>query len=165
MTGRRYKNDDVARRDAFKWNETGEKPMVAWMKSSGKVEPGQNTLTPSVQEQLRDPESLLRHYLRLSELRQASSAIRQGNFTKISWAGFDSSYTLAWIRESDTQWVLVLHNLESSAFTAIIPQDTKLALLWTSSQGLIPEMDRVVLNPGQALSLGPVQSAVYEILK
>jgi len=52
MTGRRYKNDDVARRDAFKWNETGEKPMVAWMKSSGKVEPGQNTLIPSVQEQL-----------------------------------------------------------------------------------------------------------------
>lgn len=165
MTGRRYKNDDVARRDAFKWNNRGLKPMTTWMKTSGKVEPGQNTLTPSVQEQLQDPESLLRHYLRLSELRQASPAIRQGHFATVPWAGFDAPYMLAWIRESDAQRVLVLHNLDSQPFAAKVPQGTKLALVWTSTQGVVPEKDRRVFSANEGLSLAPAQSAVYEILK
>lgn len=165
MTGRRYKNDDVARRDAFKWNDTAAKPMVTWMKESGKLEPGQNTLTPSLEEQLQDPQSLLQHYFRLSALRQASPAIRQGSFASVSWAGFNTGYSLAWLRESETQRVLVLHNLDSLAFTAKVPQDTRLALLWTSSGGVVPESDRPVLRAGESLSLEPVQSAVYEVLR
>ncbi|WP_304226534.1 alpha-amylase family glycosyl hydrolase [Gracilinema caldarium] len=165
MTGRRYKNDDVARRDAFRWNNDSSKPAVTWMKSSGKVEPGQNTLTPSVGDQLKDPQSLLRHYLKLSELRQASAAIRQGAFATVPWAGFDGSYLLAWLRENDNQRVLVLHNLDSLQFTAQVPQDVKLALLWTSSQGMVPDKGRTFLTAGQTLTLDPAQSAVYEIVK
>ncbi|MCA1950406.1 MAG: hypothetical protein LDL24_07525 [Treponema sp.] len=165
MTGRRYKNDDVARRDAFRWNDTDAKPAVTWMKTSGKIEPGQNTLTPSAQAQLKDPQSLLRHYLKLSELRQASAAIRQGSFATVPWAGFDGSYLLAWLREADNQRVLILHNLDSLQFTAKVPQDVKLALLWTSSQGLVSDKGRTILTAGQTLSLDPAQSAVYEIVK
>ncbi len=165
MTGRRYKNDDVARRDAFKWNDSGTKPMTTWMRTSGKVESGQNSLTPSVQAQLKDSQSLLRHYLRLSDLRQASAAIRQGRFAPIPWAGFDGSYLLGWLRETDNQRVLVLHNLDNQSFSTQVPSGLKLAIIWNSTVGVVPEKNREVFSVGELLSLGPVQSAVYEIVK
>ncbi|MEJ5188982.1 MAG: alpha-amylase family glycosyl hydrolase [Breznakiellaceae bacterium] len=165
MTGRRYKNDDVARRDAFLWNEGDTRSTVTWTKTSGKIEPGQNTLTPSVQAQLKDPQSLLWHYLRLSQLRQVSAAIRQGTLAAVPWAGFDGAYLLAWLRETDAQRVLVLHNLDTMQSTVKVPQDVRLALLWTSIQGVVSEKGRPVLTGGQTLFLDPAESAVYEVLK
>ncbi|WP_304243645.1 alpha-amylase family glycosyl hydrolase [Gracilinema caldarium] len=163
MTGRRYKNDDVARRDAFKWNDTGALPMVNWMQKSGKIEPGQNSLTPSVQSQLKDPASLLRHYLGLAELRQYSPALRQGNFVVPEWAGFNTGYLLGWIRESDSQKVLVLHNLDSISFTAAVPEQVQLVPLWNSAQGYLDVKNRKILKSGDTLKLEAAQSAVYEI--
>lgn len=164
MTGRRYKNDDVARRDAFKWNDAGTLPTVTWLEKSGKLEPGQNSLTASAESQMKDPESLLRHYQSLAALRQNSPALRQGTFAVPSWPGFDSGYLLAWLRESDTQRVLVLHNLDSIPFVAKVPEQARLVLLWDTKQGYLNEKARKSLQSGEELRLDPAQSAVYEVL-
>lgn len=163
MTGRRYKNDDVARRDAFKWNEGGTLPTVTWLQNSGKLEPGQNSLTASAESQMKDPESLLGHYQSLGALRQNSPALRQGTFAVPTWSGFDSGYLLAWLRESAAQRLLVLHNLDSLSFTAKVPEAVRLVLLWDSKNGYRDESSRPILQSGEDLRLDPAQSAVYEV--
>lgn len=163
MTGRRYKNDDVARRDAFKWNEGGTLPTVTWLQNSGKLEPGQNSLTASAESQMKDPGSLLRHYQSLGALRQNSPALRQGTFAVPSWSGFDTGYLLAWLRESAAQRLLVLHNLDSLSFTAKVPEAVRLVLLWDSKKGYRDESSRPILQSGEDLRLDPAQSAVYEV--
>jgi len=165
MTGRRYKNDDVARRDAFKWNDTGTMPTVTWLQKSGKLEPGQNSLTASAESQMKDAGSLLRHYQSLAALRQNSPALRQGSFAVPTWPGFSSGYLLAWLRESESQKVLVLHNLDSVPFTVKVPEGVRYVALWNSQQGFLDEKTRPSLQSGEELRLDPAQSAVYEVLK
>ncbi|MFQ3547854.1 MAG: alpha-amylase family glycosyl hydrolase, partial [Termitinemataceae bacterium] len=181
MTGRRYKNDDVSRRDAFIWNERGALPMVGWMKQSGKVEPNQNILTPSVENQKSDPNSLLRHYCSLSALRREVPAIRQGSFQQVAWPEFSTGYMLAWLRVTDRQQVLVMHNVDSVLFTATVPAGITLVPLWTSEGGLVsgtnkPEGDNTAgsgsgtglgssIPAGGSIKLNPGQSAVYEIIQ
>jgi glycosidase len=165
MTGRRYKNDDVARRDAFKWNDTGAAPMVTWLEKSGKLEPGQNSLTAPEERQLQDSGSLLQHYQSLAALRAVSPALRQGTFAVPSWPGFDSGYLLAWLRESDSQRILVLHNLDSLTFTAKVPEGVRFVMLWQSRDGLLKENSRRTFQSGESIQLGAAQSAVFEVLQ
>ena len=157
MTGRRYKNDDVARRDAFPWRDAsmvGEAfgvSVTTWMKTSGKLEPGQNSQTPSLEAQRADPGSLLSHYKALSSLRAASPALRHGTLAKVSWPGFDGGSLVAWLRQAPEQTVLVLHNLGSLAFK-VPAGGQSLSQLWSSEMGQSAETE-----------LGPGQSAVYLI--
>jgi glycosidase len=190
MTGRRYKNDDVARRDAFPWHAASERgeaseggddygvSVTAWMKSSGKLEPGQNSQTPSLEAQRADAGSLWHHYKNLAALRATSPAIRHGTFARVGWPGFEGSYTLAWLRQAPEQTVLVLHNLDSAVFKFA---DPGLSLLWNSEKGLVAgqaETSGTGLPGGGALAspaagasagvrmleLKPGQSGVYIVI-
>ncbi len=162
MTGRRYKNDDVARRDAFPWARAPGSPVASWMKDGGKLEPGQNAGTPTLEEQRADPLSLFAHYRNLSALRAQCPALRMGTFSRIAWPGFDGGYLLAWLREAKDQTALVLHNMDSLDFSAPIPPGQSLRLLWRSGNGLAPKLGAALVAGGE-LSLGPGESAVYEL--
>jgi len=154
MTGRRYRNDDVARRDAYPWNSSGTAPVATWMKRGDRLEAFQNSLTPSAELQSSDPKSLLAHYRRLSALRAASSAIRRGSLAEVSWPGFGDAKQLDYFREEGTDRVLVVHNLDLTAgFEAKAPPGTSLSCIWTSSRGLLalPEtLDAVKLGAGES---------------
>ena len=165
MTGRRYKNDDVARRDAFPWTSSQGSPKVAWMKSSGRLEPGQNSLTVSADLQAGDTGSLFSHYRRLSALRAASVAARRGGFAQAEWSGFRGATVLAWLREDPAERLLVVHNLDTlTAFIATVPEGIALAPLWTSGRGVLPDEERsIALGPASRLELGAGESAAFVV--
>ncbi len=173
MAGRRYKNDDLARRDAFPWASAPGSPVASWMKGGGKIEPGQNGLTPTLEEQRADPLSLFAHYRALSALRAQSPALRMGSFSRIDWPGFDGGYLLAWLREAKDQTVLVLHNMDSIDFAVRVPTGQTLRLLWRSGSGLAlnagaassvgGSLQGGSLQGGSELRLGPGESAVYAL--
>ncbi|MCE5256224.1 MAG: hypothetical protein LLF89_05175 [Spirochaetaceae bacterium] len=165
MTGRRYANDDVARRDAFPWTTRSGIPNTSWAKATGKTEPGQNRLTLPLDVQLQDPSSLANLYRSLSALRSESPAIRRGTLSQVSWPGFDSSSILAWLREDPEQSALVLHNLGNGSFSAVIPPGTSLKLLWNSKMALDMGNLSPILKSGDQIVLPAQESAVYELVK
>lgn len=165
MTGIRYQNDDISRRDGFLWTSQAGIPNTNWAKKSGKIVPGQNRLTASLDIQLQNPESLANFYRSLSLLRGASPAIRRGSFVPVEWPGFDSASILAWLREDTVQTVLVIHNLENTPFHAVAPEGIQLRPLWTSAEGL-KTTDRLEASHAiRDVTVLPQASAVFEVLK
>ncbi|MBN1242734.1 MAG: DUF3459 domain-containing protein [Spirochaetales bacterium] len=160
MTGRRYRDDDVARRDAFPWSADRATPTVSWMPTA-KLEAGQNTLTASADAQSGDPESILAHYRRLAALRAASPAVRSGTFARVPWSGFETATSVAWLRTSTAQKVLVVHNLDVAAFEIAVPAGVTLTALWTSEAGVLS--GAATLPSGAMLSVAPSSSAVFVI--
>ncbi len=158
MTGRRYRDDDVARRDAFPWSVARTPPTVSWMPPA-KLEAGQNSLTASAEVQSPDPDSILSHYRRLSALRAASPAIRSGKFARVPWPGFETATAVSWIMASGAQKVLVVHNLDVSAFEIASP--ATLVPFWTSGGGVLS--GATALAPGSKLAVAPNSSAVLVI--
>jgi alpha-amylase len=176
MTGRRYKNDDVARRDAFPWRRVPGPPTTSWMKAGGKIEPGQNADTASLEAQREDDASLFAHYRALSALRAQSPALRSGSFSRLDWPGFEGGYLVAWLREAQEQTALVLHNMDSLDFSAAVPPGLALRLLWRSGSLSAPRasigaasgagVDTGIgarVQAGAELRLGPGESAVYAL--
>ena len=158
MTGRRYRDDDVARRDAFPWSVARTPPTVSWIPPA-KLEAGQNSLTASAEVQSPDPDSILSHYRRLSALRAASPAIRSGKFARVPWPGFETATAVSWIMASGAQKVLVVHNLDVSAFEIASP--ATLVPFWTSGGGVLS--GATALAPGSKLAVAPNSSAVFVI--
>jgi len=64
----------------------------------------------NVEAQSRDPRSLLAHYSRLVHLRASSPALRRGTIAVLD-PGAGNKQALAFIRESDGERMLVVHNL------------------------------------------------------
>ena len=73
--------------------------------------------TANVAAQAGDPASLLSLYRRLIHLRAGSPALRQGAITVLS-PGAASSPVLAFVREADSERVLVVHNLGNNEAVA-----------------------------------------------
>ncbi|HPE36287.1 MAG TPA: alpha-amylase family glycosyl hydrolase [Spirochaetales bacterium] len=161
MVGRRYANDDVARRDAFVWNDARSAPTVTWPRSSNKLERGQNQGTTGAAEQAADPDSILSLYRSLSVLRAASPAVRTGAFQAVPWPGFEGQSSVAWLRSAENQSVLVVHNLGADKFSAPVPEGVSLLPLWTGGVGMV--VGRAPLVPGQSVSVQPWDSAVFEV--
>jgi glycosidase len=136
MTGRRFMGDDVARRDAFIWNdERNGPPTAAWAASSGKIESGQNSNTPSLAAQALDPGSLFSHYSRLSELMRARKALQGGSWSMPEWAGFQAAGIVAYSRTGGGERLLVLHNLSLEAKDLPLPEGMSLSLVFQNSRG------------------------------
>ena len=73
--------------------------------------------TANVAAQAGDPASLLSLYRRLIHLRAGSPALRRGAITVLS-PGAASSSVLAFVREADSERVLVVHNLGNNEAVA-----------------------------------------------
>ncbi|MCX7655051.1 MAG: alpha-amylase family glycosyl hydrolase [Treponemataceae bacterium] len=160
MTGRRYKNDDVARRDAFLWAPANGMPMVQWTKRSGKIEEGQNTLVPSVAEQWADPQSLLRHYASLSQVRSILPALQDGELVPLSWEGSLQGNMVGWLRQNKTQKVLVVHNLDNQRNTFRVPQGVGLLLYWSTEAGCIAPQKIQRIGTEASLELPALSSII-----
>jgi len=165
MTGRRYRNDDIARRDCFPWATTPGIPTTFWTQQTGKIEPGQNSLTVPLSLQLVDKDSLVNLYRGLALLRQKSPAIRRGKLIAMSQEslpGFQNSSILAWLREDPAQRVLVVHNLGMEPFYTLIPHGITLKAIWTSIDPLNSAASS--LQSGEELTVPALASAVFELL-
>jgi len=149
MTGRRYANDDVARRDAFPWGDPkGE--TVTWTKASGKLEAGQNKATATWADQDADPGSLLNWYRVLGRLRQDHPALRTLNYAACSWPGTNSGTVVAAVREGDGEKLVTAVNLGWEPATITAPEGSKLSVV-VSLKPQPEDGGTIVLAPGQAV--------------
>jgi glycosidase len=154
MTGRRYANDDVARRDAFPWTpDRRDPPTTSWAKATRHLEPGENRATPSAEEQSSSPSSLLAAYRNLGRLREALPEISGSTLALPDWPGFDGAGVLAWVLDSGGRRFLVVHDTGDADFAPPSPPGAALKKLWASAP----------LEEGAALPSG--ESALYEITK
>ena len=99
------KKPDEMIRTPFLWGE-GSAYNTSW------IEDDQNSGTPTLEEQLTDENSMYAFYKKLIALRKSSEALTQGNFEAVE-LGSDS--LMAYIRQSEGQRLLVIHNFGSDA--------------------------------------------------
>ncbi len=157
LTGIRYENDDISRRDALLWDINS--PFNTSWQPPAKMPRGQNSLTSSVFEQNEDETSLLNHYRNLSALRSKYRAIREGDFSKVIWAGYNTSELISYFRStktnnSDDETLIVIHNTGVRILELQSPQDTDLVLVWSSMKGFVnsPEKQHtIVISPGESM--------------
>lgn len=122
--------NDEYKRTAFKWNESGSKPTANWLKTMWNQEDTTNNATVSVEEQIKDSESMYQFYKELIKVRKANNALTQGKF--IAYDSKDSQI-MAYERISDTQSVIVIHNFSPDR-KEINVQDLSLGKVVFSSQ-------------------------------
>lgn len=151
LAGRRYKNDDIARRDAFPWGDddpSGDTP--TWTKDSGMLEPHQNEAVPSYADQVADPDSLLNWYRTLGTLRPGHPALQGLNYAVCPWAGSNDGSLVSYVREGGGEKLLATVNLGWSPTTLAVPAGVNLSPV--VSLGPAPKAgDTVTLAPGQAV--------------
>ncbi len=149
MTGRRYKNDDIARRDVYPWGMVkGKNYTASWTKKTLMLEEGQNSKTLSFAAQEADPSSLLQLYRKLSLLRKTHPALQGLNFTACSWTDANKGSLISYFREADGETLLVTVNPGTEAQSFETP-DGKI-LLDIADGGLAPLVkdNLVTLNAG-----------------
>jgi glycosidase len=157
LTGIRYENDDISRRDALIWDI--DSPWNTSWQPSAKMPAGQNALTNSILVQDKDETSLLNHYRGLAALRKNSAAVREGSFSRVDWAGFNTSELMSYFRstrteDKDGETVLVIHNTGMRNLEVPVPQGSTLYLLWSSTEGLLKNREIytiVHISPGESL--------------
>jgi glycosidase len=175
MTGRRYQNDDISRRDAFPWG--GWAPAGAasaadtnWQKASSRLEPGSNRATPAVAAQDADASSPLNLYRRLAELRRTHPTLHASTTGAVAWPGFNQGAVVSWTRGAGAGQLLVVHNLGDSDQGLSLPAGVVGRLVFDSGAVLpggfrAPEPAASASTPaGGQIAIPAVSTRVWELL-
>lgn len=133
MTGRRYKNDDIARRDAYPWSESASQNATTnWTKKTSMLEDGQNRATPPYDIQDADPASLLNLYRSLAMLRKDYTALQGLSFTVCPWPNANKGSLISYIRGDGKDALLVTVNIGAEGQSFSIPSGQKLEAMLDS---------------------------------
>ncbi len=162
MSGRKYQNTDVARRDAFPWgdaNPLGDN--TTWAADSGHLETRQNEDTPSWADQLTDPTSLLAVYRQWGSFRRDHTVLAGGSFTLPEaklWKGLNVGALVAWQR-GEKQALLVTANLGPAPVSFSVPESKALKVeLWLATS---TDSDPPV--PGNTITLPPMSVTLWSL--
>lgn len=139
MTGRK---PDIHLREPFPWGD--EHDTTHWTEVTYNT--AQNIRDAS--EQIGQSHSLLQHYHSLIRLRNHSPALREGSLTAVE---LDDPELLAFVREKDTESLLIIHNLSRQAKP--FPKNREDRLYFTTAKHLQQTPDRIILPPYQTLIL------------
>lgn len=175
------KNDDMRIRAPMSWNselEQTDEQGLRWHSFGGFTrlqESWKNKLfrpqadnwrTHNVAAQETASDSLLHHYRGLMQLRNATPALAAGN---LRWLSQPDPAVLAFLRITDGQRVLVVHNLGREAKRAVMPAaalQEGAAFRWQSMQQLWPAKPGAITGKAGKqliLDLAPRQSVVIRL--
>jgi glycosidase len=153
MVGQRYKNDDVARRDAFPWGDDDPAgDTTSWMKSSAALQPDENKGTTSWYDQSSDPDSILNWYKSLGALKKAHPALHTIDYAVCDWTGANGGNLVSYFRTGGGEKVLATVNFgwTPAAFTP--PAGTRLTPELASGSAPAPAAGgSITLAAGQAV--------------
>lgn len=103
-------NDDhMDIREPFKWYENNGPGQTTWRPNSFN---STEQWSPSVEEQQQDPDSLLNHFKNMISIRQKYDALMNGKFELVQ---NENNSILTFLRTSQSQKVLVVHNFSAEA--------------------------------------------------
>ncbi|RNA69435.1 alpha-amylase family glycosyl hydrolase [Alteribacter keqinensis] len=142
------KPDEHIREPMVWYEDRGQDGMTSW------IEPrhDQDEKVLSVEEQLNDPDSLLRHYQTMIHLRRTTPALLYG---EIEEAYTDEQSIVTFYREADDELVLVFHNLGDEEATTGLPEEGELSWHFRQSD------DQTISNG--SLTLPPYSTAVLTV--
>lgn len=150
------KPDELIRQD-FKWHDDDASPNCNWMLAEkGQDHHLDNQNTPSLDQQLQDPQSMYHLYAQLIAFRKAHTALTCGDFhaleTKIP-------SLLGYTRSTKEEFLIILHNLSSKETQIDLPDLQKATLLYTSSTELSSSLNHACDG---TLTLPPYTSVIYQ---
>ena len=138
---------------AYRWTRTLDGPGTAtWYRDTGPwwsptwSSDGDGI---SLEEEARDPESLLRVYRRLGQLRRATPALRIGSQAIMP---VTSPHVLAFERREGSSRVVIVANLGGADETTVVPGTGRMHDLWS----------RADYVAGQPVALGPYGFRILE---
>lgn len=108
----------------------------------------------SVYEQLEDEESLLNHYKRLIAVRNGSEALSGGAMDGVA---FNKNYVIGQIRYTDSEAVLVLHNVSEKNCELMVSVDDNDVIFSTKSDYTLTEDSVIIPSKGTLLVRIPVE--------
>lgn len=121
--------NDIGRREAFDWYQSGQgKGMSFWYKDTGTWWTNAN-LKPndgiSLEEQIKDPNSLFNFYKKIIKLKQSNSALANGNYENVE---NNNNKVFSFCRKDKNKTVMVVVNLSKENQTATIDKTFKTAI-------------------------------------
>ncbi|WP_167954988.1 alpha-amylase family glycosyl hydrolase [Anaerosporobacter faecicola] len=152
--GMQGRGNDEYKRTAFKWNADGSAPTANWLKAMWKQEDTTNTDVASLEEQENDPDSLYQYYKNIIALRKNTDALMNGTYTAYDC---QDSQIMSYIRESEKQKVLVIHNFADKKKQVICEDQDLGDVLYAST-------DKTQVK-GTKIELEPYSSIVIELQK
>lgn len=108
----------------------------------------------SVYEQIEDEESLLNHYKRLIAVRNGSEALSGGAMDGVA---FNKNYVIGQIRYTDSEAVLVLHNVSEKNCELMVSVDDNDVIFSTKSDYTLTEDSVIIPSKGTLLVRIPVE--------
>jgi glycosidase len=153
MAGQRYKNDDVARRDAFPWGDDDQVgDTTTWAQGSGRLQPDENKGTPSWADQNADPDSILSWYKELGALKKSHAGLQGLDYEVCPWTGANEGNLVSYFRTGGGEKLLATVNLGWTAARFTPPAGTKLAVAFASGSAPSPAADgSLTVEAGQTV--------------
>jgi glycosidase len=146
--------NDIGRREAFDWYASGVgEGLPFWYKNSGPWWDNANQQSNdgiSLEEQIKDPNSLFNFYKSTIALRKSSAALAVGSYEQ---AANNNPEVFSFFRQYGKQKVLVVVNLSNQAQTVSFDANIKKA----------KALDAKTPKYTEQLSIAPFQFMVWEV--
>ncbi|CAH1208979.1 Alpha-amylase [Paenibacillus plantiphilus] len=144
--GMQGKKPDEYIREPMIWSQKKYEGQTTWISNK------YNALTASVEDQMKDSDSLYSHYRKLIQWRKDIDALRHGDIKPYS---ISHAAVVAFRRETEKEKVLVLHNLSRKEQLFQLEDSNEFDTLLAGSK------DNIILSNNQ-VTLPPYSSAVLE---
>lgn len=140
--------DDQYKRTPFIWTTEGKGMDATWIDNS------LNSKTASLEEQSKDKNSIYNFYKNMIGVRKSHEALTSGSYQAIS---FDNESLFGYQRETDSEKLIIVHNLSDSDITVDLAKYTIVQQLYTNGEN-------TALNES-AGTIGPHGTIIIEIEK
>lgn len=140
-------SDDPSKRTPFLWKANGkDKLTTTWTNSPAYQSANNyNRKTLSVQEQSKDPDSILNHYKRVVRVKTAHPALFKGRLKALP---LDSGVLESYVMECDEEKAFVIHNVSSKRTeTVSLPEGCDLPLVYTANPGTVIVDGKITIPP------------------
>ncbi len=141
-------SDDPSKRTPMVWAKDGKDKLTSKWTDSPMYEKSNlyNRKTVSVQEQNKDPNSILNHYKRVIRVKTAHPALFKGRLHALSLA---KPVLESYIMECEEEIAFVIHNVSCyTTETAELPAEVKdLSLVYAANPGVVIEDGKITVPP------------------
>ena len=141
-------SQDPTKRTGLVWKPDGkDKMMCTWTNDPtyGNAINIYNKKTVSVEEQNKDPNSLLNHYKRIIRVKTSHPSLLRGRLVPV---GFDDPVLESYVMETSEEKSFVVHNVSASkTITSKIPEGCEMPVVYAANPGVKVEDGNLTIPP------------------
>ena len=141
-------SQDPTKRTGLVWKPDGkDRMMCTWTNDPtyGNANNIYNKKTVSVEEQNKDPNSLLNHYKRIIRVKTSHPSLLRGRLVPV---GFDDPVLESYVMETSEEKSFVVHNVSASkTITSKIPEGCEMPVVYAANPGVKVEDGNLTIPP------------------